>query len=209
MSWGDGLIEKKISGDAYTYDDVLIVPLKSDVLPTEVRTTTRLTNRVELNVPIVSAAMDTVTEAPLAIALAQQGGIGIIHRNMSIERQAGEVDKVKRSEHGIIVDPISLSPDKTIQDALQLMERYHISGVPITDDGKLVGILTNRDIRFETNFRRPISELMTKRDKLVTAPQGTTLEQAQAILQDHRIEKLPIVDRDFKLLGLITIKKIQ
>jgi IMP dehydrogenase len=203
----DGLTEKKISGDAYTFDDVLIVPMKSDVLPTEARTNTRLTNRVELNVPIVSAAMDTVTEAPLAIALAQQGGIGIIHKNMPIERQAGEVDKVKRSESGMIVDPITMSPNDKIEDAVKLMAHYKISGVPITESGRLVGILTNRDLRFETRFHLPIREVMTK-DDLVTVPVGTTLEEAQRLLHKHRIEKLLVVDKDRNLKGLITVKDI-
>src|SRR5262247_1376375 len=207
MSWGNGLTEKKISGDAYTFDDVLIVPLKSDVLPAEVRTNTRLTNRVELNVPIVSAAMDTVTESPLAIALAQQGGIGIIHKNMPIDKQAGEVDKVKRSESGMIVDPITMSPSDKIEDAVKLMALYKISGVPITEDGRLVGILTNRDLRFETRFHLPIREVMTKED-LVTVPVGTTLEEAQRILHKHRIEKLLVVDRNQNLKGLITVKDI-
>jgi IMP dehydrogenase len=207
MPWSDGLIEKKISGDAYTFDDVLIVPLKSDVLPTEVRTTTRLTNRIELNVPIVSAAMDTVTESPLAIALAQQGGIGIIHKNMPIDKQAAEVDKVKRSESGMIVDPITMSPNQKIEDAVKLMAHYKISGVPITENGRLVGILTNRDLRFETRFHLPIREVMTK-ENLVTVPVGTTLEEAQRILHKHRIEKLLVVDRDQNLKGLITVKDI-
>jgi len=193
--------------DAYTYDDVLIVPLKSDILPTEVRTTTRLTNRIELNVPIVSAAMDTVTESHLAIALAQQGGIGIIHKNMSIEKQGGEVDKVKRSESGMIVDPITMSPDEKIADAVKLMAHYKISGVPITENGRLVGILTNRDLRFETRFHLPIREVMTK-DDLVTVSVGTTLEEAQRILHKHRIEKLLVVDKDQQLKGLITVKDI-
>src|SRR5215467_9513632 len=203
----DGLTDKKISGDAYTFDDVLIVPMKSDVLPTEARTNTRLTKRVELNVPIVSAAMDTVTEAPLAIALAQQGGIGIIHKNMSIEKQAGEVDKVKRSESGMIVDPITMSPNDKIEDAVKLMAHYKISGVPITENGRLVGILTNRDLRFETRFHLPIREVMTK-DDLVTVPVGTTLEEAQRLLHKHRIEKLLVVDKDRNLKGLITVKDI-
>jgi IMP dehydrogenase len=207
MSWGNGLTEKKISGDAYTFDDVLIVPLKSDVLPTEVRTNTRLTNRIELNVPIVSAAMDTVTESPLAIALAQQGGIGIIHKNLPIDNQAAEVDKVKRSESGMIVDPITMSPNQKIEDAVKLMSHYKISGVPITENGRLVGILTNRDLRFETRFHLPIREVMTKED-LVTVPVGTTLEEAQRILHKHRIEKLLVVDRDQNLKGLITVKDI-
>ncbi|MCC6727841.1 MAG: IMP dehydrogenase [Chthonomonadales bacterium] len=196
--------------DGLSFDDVLLVPLGTEVTPAEVDTRTVVAADIELRAPILSSPMDRVTEARMAIAVAREGGIGIIHRNMSVERQAAEVDKVKRSEHGIIVNPISLPPDRTIADALALMERYHISGVPITDDGgKLVGILTNRDIRFETEFRRSVHELMTPKEKLVTAPQGTTLEQAQDILQAHRIEKLPIVDGDFKLLGLITIKDIQ
>jgi IMP dehydrogenase len=207
MPRGDGLTDKKITGDAYTFDDVLIVPLRSDILPTEARTNTRLTNRIELNVPIVSAAMDTVTEAPLAIALAQQGGIGIIHKNMAIDKQAGEVDKVKRSESGMIVDPITMSPNEKIEDAVKLMARYKISGVPITENGRLVGILTNRDLRFETRFHLPIREVMTK-DELVTVPVGTTLEEAQRILHKHRIEKLLVVDKNQNLKGLITVKDI-
>ncbi len=201
------MIEKKITGDAYTFDDVLIVPLKSDVLPTEVRTNTRLTNKIELNIPIVSAAMDTVTESRLAIGLAQQGGIGIIHKNMSIEQQASEVDKVKRSESGMIVDPITMSPNDRIEDAVKLMSHYKISGVPITENGRLVGILTNRDLRFENRFHLPIREVMTK-DNLVTVPVGTTLEEAQRILHKHRIEKLLVVDKDQRLRGLITVKDI-
>ena len=201
------MIDKKISGDAYTFDDVLIVPLKSDVLPTEVRTITKLTNRIELNVPIVSAAMDTVTESRLAIALAQQGGIGIIHKNMAIDKQAAEVDKVKRSESGMIVDPITMSPNDKIEDAVKLMAHYKISGVPITEEGRLVGILTNRDLRFETRFHLPIREVMTK-DDLVTVPVGTTLEEAQRILHKHRIEKLLVVDKNQNLKGLITVKDI-
>ena len=201
------MIDKKISGDAYTFDDVLIVPLKSDVLPTEVRTNTRLTNRIELNVPIVSAAMDTVTDSRLAIALAQQGGIGIIHKNMSIDQQGAEVDKVKRSESGMIVDPITMSPNDKIEDAVKLMAHYKISGVPITEGGRLVGILTNRDLRFETRFHLPIREVMTK-DDLVTVSVGTTLEEAQRILHKHRIEKLLVVDKNQNLKGLITVKEI-
>jgi IMP dehydrogenase len=196
--------------EGLSFDDVLLIPLDTAVTPAEVDTRTIIARDIELRVPILSSPMDRVTEARMAIAIAREGGIGIIHRNMSIERQAAEVDKVKRSEHGIIVDPISLTPDKTIKEALALMERYHISGVPITEDGgRLVGILTNRDIRFETDFNRPIHQLMTPRERLVTAPNNTTLEQAQAILQEHRIEKLPIVDNSFRLLGLITIKDIQ
>jgi IMP dehydrogenase len=199
-----------LMAEGLSFDDVLLVPMQTDITPAEADPRTIIARDIELRVPVLSSPMDRVTEARMAIAIAREGGIGIIHRNLSVDRQVAEVDKVKRSEHGIIVNPISLAPDKTIQDALHLMERYHISGVPITDgDGTLVGILTNRDIRFETNFRRPIHELMTGREKLVTAPQGTTLEQAQAMLQQHRIEKLPIVDENFKLLGLITIKDIQ
>jgi len=201
------LTEKKISGDAYTFDDVLIVPVKSDVLPTEVRTNTKLTNRIELNIPIVSSAMDTVTESRLAIALAQHGGIGIVHRNMPIDKQVAEVDKVKRSESGMIVDPITMSPSDKIEDAVKLMAHYKISGVPITENGRLVGILTNRDLRFETRFHLPIREVMTK-ENLVTVPVGTTLEEAQRLLHKHRIEKLLVVDKDQNLKGLITVKDI-
>ena len=207
MSWGDCLIEQKITGDAYTFDDVLIVPLKSDILPAEVRTNTRLTNSIELNIPIISASMDTVTESRLAIGLAQQGGLGIIHKNMSIEKQASEVDKVKRSESGMIVDPITMSPNDRIEDAVKLMSHYKISGVPITENGRLVGILTNRDLRFETRFHLAIRGVMTK-DNLVTVPVGTTLEEAQRILHAHRIEKLLVVDKDQVLKGLITVKDI-
>ncbi|HHY46751.1 MAG TPA: IMP dehydrogenase [Firmicutes bacterium] len=194
--------------EGLTFDDVLLIPNESHVLPGEVDTGTFLTRNIRLNIPILSAAMDTVTEARLAIALAREGGLGVIHKNMSIEKQASEVDKVKRSEHGIIVDPIYLSPDNTIREALAIMEKYRISGVPITDHGKLVGILTNRDLRFETNFDQPIKNVMTK-EGLITAPVGTTLEEAKAILQKHRIEKLPLVDDNFMLKGLITIKDIQ
>ncbi len=195
--------------EALTFDDVLLVPAKSDVLPNEVMTSTKLTPNITLNIPLISAAMDTVTEARLAIAIAREGGLGIIHKNMSIEQQATEVDKVKRSEHGIITDPVFLHPDNKISDALKMMEHYRISGVPITsEDGKLVGILTNRDLRFETNFDQPIKNVMTK-DNLITAQVGTTHEQAKAILQKHRIEKLPLVDQDYILKGLITTKDIQ
>jgi IMP dehydrogenase len=194
--------------EGLTFDDVLLVPARSEVLPAETDTRTRLTRQVPLNIPIVSAAMDTVTESHLAIALAQQGGMGFIHRNMSIERQAEEVDRVKRSESGMIVDPITIGPDKKIADALALMERYRISGVPITRDGKLVGILTNRDLRFETRFDLPISDVMTK-DNLITVPVGTTLEQAEEILHRHRVEKLLVVDDQYALKGLITVKDIQ
>ena len=199
---------ERFLGEALTFDDVLLVPAKSEVIPSEVNTVTRLTRQITLNIPLISSAMDTVTEARLAIAIAREGGMGIIHKNMTIERQAAEVDKVKRSEHGIITDPVFLSPEDTINDALRIMEHYRISGVPITAGGKLVGILTNRDLRFETNFEQPIKNVMT-RENLVTAPVDTTLEQAKAILQKHKIEKLPLVDKDFNLKGLITIKDIQ
>jgi IMP dehydrogenase len=194
--------------EGLTFDDVLLVPARSEVLPAEADTRTRLTRQIPLNIPVVSAAMDTVTESGLAIALAQQGGIGFIHRNMAIERQAEEVDRVKRSESGMIVDPITIHPDKRISDALALMERYRISGVPVTRDGKLVGILTNRDLRFESRFDMPISEVMTK-DNLITVPVGTTLEQAEEILHRHRVEKLLVVDDQYNLKGLITVKDIQ
>ena len=206
MLWGGRLNEQKFP-ETYTFDDVLIIPMKSDVLPSEVQTRTRLTNRISLNIPIASAAMDTVTDSRLAIALAQQGGIGIVHRNMSIETQASEVDKVKRSESGMIVDPITMSPDDRIQDAVDLMKKYKISGVPVTERGRLVGILTNRDLRFEDRFHLPIREAMTK-DKLVTVPVGTTLDEAQRILHKHRIEKLLVVDDEQTLKGLITVKDI-
>src|SRR5437899_852113 len=207
MPWSDSLSDKKISGEAYTFDDVLIVPLKSDVLPTEARTNTRLTRRIELNIPIISAAMDSVTESRLAIAIAQQGGIGIIHKNMPIDKQAGAVDKVKRSESCMIVDPITMSTNDKIEDAVKLMAYYKISGVPITENGRLVGILTNRDLRFETRFHLPIREVMTK-ENLVTVPVGTTMEEAQRLLHKHRIEKLLVVDKNQNLKGLITVKDI-
>src|SRR5690349_2368322 len=194
--------------EGLTFDDVLLEPARSEVLPTEVDTRTCVTRQISLNIPIVSAAMDTVTESHLAIALAQQGGIGIVHRNMPIDRQAEEVDRVKRSESGMIVDPITIGPDQPIADAQALMRRYRISGVPVTKDGRLVGILTNRDLRFETRSDLPISEVMTK-ENLVTVPVGTTLEQAEAILHKHRVEKLLVVDEHFALKGLITVKDIQ
>jgi IMP dehydrogenase len=194
--------------EGLTFDDVLLLPARSEVLPAEADTRTRLTRAIPLNVPIVSAAMDTVTESHLAIALAQQGGIGFIHRNMPIERQAEEVDRVKRSESGMIVDPITIAPDKKISDALALMERYRISGVPVTQGGKLVGILTNRDLRFESRFDMPISDVMTK-DNLITVPVGTTLDEAEEILHRHRVEKLLVVDDQYYLKGLITVKDIQ
>ncbi|MBS3976558.1 MAG: IMP dehydrogenase [Syntrophomonadaceae bacterium] len=198
----------RIIGEGLTFDDVLLVPAASNVLPRDIDITTFFTRNIRLNIPIVSAGMDTVTEARSAIAIAREGGVGIIHKNISIERQALEVDKVKRSEHGIITDPVYLSPNHKVRDALAIMERYHISGVPITVNGKLVGILTNRDLRFEQNFDRDICDVMTKTN-LVTAPIGTSLEQAKEILQRHKIEKLPLVDADFYLRGLITIKDIE
>ncbi|HCC58534.1 MAG TPA: IMP dehydrogenase [Solibacterales bacterium] len=194
--------------EGLTFDDILLVPAFSDVLPAEADTRTRLTRNIQLNIPVVSAAMDTVTEAHLAIALAQQGGIGFIHRNMSIDRQCEEVDRVKRSESGMIVDPVTIEPEKKISDALALMERYRISGVPVTRNGKLVGILTNRDLRFETRFDLPISDVMTK-ENLITVPVGTTLQEAEAILHRHRVEKLLVVDDHYNLKGLITVKDIQ
>src|SRR5262245_46868454 len=195
--------------DGLTFDDVLLVPAESDVLPAEVDTRSPLSRAIAIAIPLVSAAMDTVTESRLAIALAQEGGLGILHKNMSIEAQAEEVDKVKRSESGMIVDPITMSPDQRICDALEVMARYRISGVPVTDQsGKLVGILTNRDLRFCTATDQPIRALMTDRD-LVTVPEGTTLDEAKALLHRHRIEKLPVVDESFRLRGLITVKDIQ
>lgn len=198
----------KLVKEGLTFDDVLLIPAKSDVLPKEVDTRTRLTNKIKLNIPLISAGMDTVTESRLAIAIAREGGIGIIHKNMSIEKQALEVDRVKRSEHGVITNPFYLTPDHKIQDAVELMERYRISGVPITVNNKLVGIITNRDIRFESNLERPIKEVMTK-ENLVTAPVGTTMDEAREILKRHKIEKLPLVDEDNNLKGLITIKDIE
>jgi IMP dehydrogenase len=194
--------------EALTFDDVLLLPARSDVVPAAVNTQTRVTRNITLNIPIISAAMDTVTEAQMAIAMAQQGGLGIIHRNLTIEQQAGEVDKVKRSESGMIVDPITMSPDDKVSDALKVMERYRISGVPITKNKKLVGILTNRDLRFETRTDIPISKVMTK-ENLITVPVGTTLEQAEQILHKHRVEKLLVVDDKYTLKGLITVKDIQ
>ena len=194
--------------EGLTFDDVLLVPRKSDIAPAEVSTRTRLTRRIHLNVPVISAAMDTVTEGRLAIAMAQQGGIGIIHRNMPVERQASEVDKVKRSESGMIVDPITMSPQSRICEALEMMRHYKISGVPITEDGKLVGILTNRDLRFEDRLNLPVSEVMTK-ENLITVPVGTTLAEAEEMLHRHRVEKLLVVDGKYMLKGLITVKDIQ
>ena len=199
--------DEKFGKEGLTFDDVLLVPGESNVLPREVCTRTKLTARIELNIPLMSAGMDTVTEARLAIAMAREGGIGVIHKNLSIEDQAGEVDKVKRSESGVIVDPIYLSPEHSVRDALEIMARYRISGVPITENGRLVGILTNRDLVFEENFDQPVANVMTS-ENLITAPVGTTLEEAKAILHKHKIEKLPLVDDKYLLKGLITIKDI-
>src|SRR3984893_3491456 len=197
---------------ALTFDDVLLVPRHSDVLPNQADVSTQLTRNIRLNVPLVSAAMDTVTESRLAIAMAQHGGIGVIHKNLSIDEQASEVDRVKRSESGMIVDPITLSPANRIYEALDLMKKYRISGVPITEDGskegRLCGILTHRDLRFETNVNRPIEAAMP-RDPLFTVPVGTTLDAARESLHQHKVEKLLVVDRDYRLKGLITVKDIQ
>ncbi len=201
-------LERKFGKEGLTFDDVLLLPAESHVLPNDVSTVARLTPTIALNIPVVSAAMDTVTEARLAIALAREGGLGIVHRNLSIEDQVAEVDKVKRSESGMIVEPVTLRASDLVAHALELMERYRISGVPIIDDaGVLVGILTNRDLRFETDTSQPVSALMTSRN-LVTAPVGTTLEEAEAILHRNKIEKLPVVDHEGRLTGLITVKDI-
>jgi IMP dehydrogenase len=202
------MVRDTIIREALTFDDVLLEPAKSDLLPSEVDITTRLTRNIPLNIPLLSAAMDTVTDSRMAIAMAQQGGMGIIHKNMTIEGQADEVDRVKRSESGMIVNPITMSPDQKIHEAMEVMRRYKISGLPITSNGKLVGILTNRDLRFETRLNIKISELMTKED-LITVPVGTTLEEAESILHRHRVEKLPVVDKQGRLKGLITVKDIQ
>ena len=194
--------------EALTFDDVLLVPAYSDVVPTQVNTQTRLCAQIQLNTPLMSAAMDTVTESRLAIAMAQQGGMGVVHRNLTIEQQAGEVDKVKRSESGMIVDPVTISPEQPIADALDLMRRYKISGVPVTRDRKLVGILTNRDLRFVSRTDLAIADVMTK-EKLITVPVGTTLEEAEHILHQHRVEKLLVVNDAYELKGLITVKDIQ
>lgn len=201
-------ISDKFIKQGLTFDDVLLVPQKSEVLPREVNLATNLTKSIKLNIPLMSAGMDTVTESKLAIAIAREGGVGIIHKNMSIKKQSYEVDKVKRSEHGVITDPFYLSEGHTIADALELMSRYRISGVPITRGEKLIGILTNRDLRFETDHTRPVSEVMT-RDNLITAPEGTTLKEAEEILKKYKIEKLPLVDGENNLRGLITIKDIE
>ena len=205
--------EKQMRDDKFgmrglTFDDVLLVPAASDVLPYQVDLKTQLTCDISLNIPMISSGMDTVTESRMAIAMAREGGMGVIHKNMSIEEQAHEVDTVKRSEHGVIVDPIFLSPQNLLSDAEELMRKYKISGVPITEHGKLVGIITNRDMRFETDLSRQIGECMTS-EGLVTAPEGTSLEMAKSILSKHRIEKLPLVDKDSNLKGLITIKDIE
>src|SRR5580658_2452289 len=209
--------KEEISGDrqfdfvipeGLTFDDVLLVPGKSDVLPGQADTRTFLSRRIAINIPIVAAAMDTVTDARLAIAIARHGGIGFVHRNMSIERQAEEIDRVKRSESGMIVDPVTISPELTVRQALDIMNKYKVSGLPVTRGQRLVGILTNRDLRFERNLDQPVSNIMTK-ESLVTVPVGTTLEEAERILQRHRIEKLLVVDKDFNLKGLITVKDIQ
>jgi IMP dehydrogenase len=201
---------EKFAKEALTFDDVLLIPAESNVLPKEVQLGTRLTNKIHLNIPLMTAAMDTVTETQMAIAIAREGGIGIIHKNMPIEKQADMVDRVKRSENGVIVNPFYLSPEHSVHDAEEIMARYRISGVPICENGKLVGIITNRDLRFMegSDFDQPISNVMTK-DNLVTAPVGTTLAEAKEILRSHRIEKLPLVDKDGNLKGLITIKDIE
>ena len=214
MGWGCRFLEERFKfeerfkKEGITFDDVLLLPGRSKSMPRDIFICTRLTQNIRLNVPIISAAMDTVTESRMAIAMAREGGIGVMHRNMSIARQAEEVDRVKRSEHGVITNPFFLSPTHTINDAAALTERYRISGVPITENGLLVGIFTNRDLRFERDFSRLIKDAMTK-DNLVTAPEGTNLQEAQEILAHHKIEKLPIVDQDFMLKGLITIKDIE
>jgi IMP dehydrogenase len=191
--------------EALTFDDVLLVPAYSDVVPMHVSTQTQLTKAITLNTPLISSAMDTVTESRMAIAMAQQGGIGIVHRNLSISSQAGEIDKVKRSESGMIVDPVTIAPDKLIADALEVMRRYRISGVPVTQGTRLVGILTNRDLRFETRTDIPVGDVMT-RTNLITVPVGTTLEEAELILHEHRVEKLLVVNDQYELKGLITVK---
>ncbi|MDR3349454.1 MAG: IMP dehydrogenase [Acidaminococcales bacterium] len=200
--------DDKFGKEGLTFDDVLLVPSQSDVLPHEVNVSTKVSRNIALNIPIMSAGMDTVTECRMAIAMAREGGLGVIHKNMPIAAQADEIDKVKRSEHGVIVDPIYLSPAHKLSDATELMEKYHISGVPITENGKLVGIITNRDLRFETNLGREIKESMTS-DGLIVAPVGTSLAEAKEILRKHRIEKLPLVDEHRNLKGLITIKDIE
>ena len=198
----------KILKQAYTFDDVLLVPNKSEILPNQVSLKTHVTKKIQLNIPLISASMDTVTDSKMAIAMAREGGLGIIHKNMTIEQQAKEVDKVKRQENGVITDPIFLSPEHTLNDAEELMGQYRISGVPITVDGKLVGILTNRDVTFENDYSKKIGEVMTK-ENLVTAPENTSIEEAKELLKTHKIEKLPLVDSEGNLKGLITIKDIE
>jgi len=200
--------EEKFLEEGLSFDDVLLIPDYSEILPKEVDVSTKISKNINLNIPIISAAMDTVTESRMAIAMAREGGLGIIHRNMSIDRQAQEVDRVKRSEHGIITDPVFLSPDRRVEDALKVMAKYHISGVPIVSEGRLVGIITNRDIRFEEDYTKPISEVMTK-EGLITAPVGTSLEEAKRIMGKYKIEKLPLVDENYHLKGLITLKDIE
>lgn len=199
---------EKFAKEGLTFDDVLLVPARSDIVPSELNVSTKLTRQITLNIPLMSAAMDTVTESKMAIAIAREGGVGIIHKNMTIEQQATEVDKVKRNENGVIVNPFSLTPDRYVYEANELMGKYRISGVPICENGKLVGILTNRDLRFITDYNIPIKDVMTK-ENLITAPVGTTLEQAKSLLMKHKIEKLPIVDADGTLRGLITTKDIE
>jgi len=201
-------VSGKIQGEALSFDDVLLIPARSAVLPTEVDVTTRFSRNIPLNIPLVSAAMDMVTEGRLAIAIAREGGIGVIHKNMSIEKQAAEVDRVKRSESGMIIAPVTLGPDEPVRRAQELMSHYHISGLPVTENGKLVGIITNRDLRFETDMNKLVREAMTHKN-LITTGEGTTLEEAKRILHEHRIEKLPVVDEEMNLLGLITIKDIE
>ncbi|MCE5301006.1 MAG: IMP dehydrogenase [Spirochaetia bacterium] len=202
-------MSQKIEKESLTFDDVLLIPRRSVLLPRQVDVRTRFSRNININIPLVSAGMDTVTESKLAIALAQEGGIGVIHKNLTIEEQAREVDKVKRSESGMIKDPITLTPDSTVAQAAEFMNKYHVSGFPICDGKKLVGILTNRDLRFVKNKKQKVNELMTPGDKLITASQGITLEKAQDILHKNRIEKLPVVNKDFELKGLITIKDIE
>ena len=202
------MLEQEVLPVGLTFDDVLLIPAESSVLPKEIDVSTRLTERIALNIPLVSAAMDTVTESRTAIAMAQEGGIGIVHRNMSVWAQAGEVEKVKKFESGMISDPITVAPDQKISDAHAIMQKYGISGLPVTKNGKLLGILTNRDLRFEKNFDRPVSQVMTK-DKLITVKPGVGLDEAKEILHQHRIEKLLVVDDDFQLKGLITVKDIE
>ena len=198
----------KFAKEGITFDDVLLIPAASSVVPRDVDVSTHLTRKIRLNIPLMSAAMDTVTESRMAISIAREGGIGIIHKNMSIEAQAGEVDRVKRSENGVITNPFFLSPDKTLADADELMAKYRISGVPICENNRLIGIITNRDLKFEDDMTKRIGDVMTK-ENLITAPVGTTLEEAKTILRRHKIEKLPLVDENFALRGLITIKDIE